>query len=211
MYKCVEKSGKIGEYGGNCQGCVWVASMNVSGRGSDIPLWFLARCISSASACGNHIQEKQIGMAYDHYEAICSGKPKTRQIMREFKNTFSWKDLRVHFIGVWDTVSSVELVREDVFLSTSSFMAHACHFCHTLPLNELQVKFMLEYFHEMNSRMGDGKSKYIVTSLSGEHTATPMSKWQESTVSGDSSSFSGEGKHQQNNSPSVQSCESCPD
>ena len=27
------------EYGGNCQGCVWLVSTNVSRRGSDIPLW----------------------------------------------------------------------------------------------------------------------------------------------------------------------------
>ncbi|KAI9571894.1 hypothetical protein HD554DRAFT_2036412 [Boletus coccyginus] len=84
-------------------------------KGDQIYLFdrFLARCISSASPCGDDTQEhvfqvglirtpteKQIGMAYDHYEAIRSGKPKTRQIAREFKNTFSWKDLRVHFIGV---------------------------------------------------------------------------------------------------------------
>ncbi|KAG6375697.1 hypothetical protein JVT61DRAFT_3272 [Boletus reticuloceps] len=47
------------------------------------------------------LTEKQLGTAYGHYEAIRSGKPKTRQIAREFKNTFSWKDLRVHFVGVW--------------------------------------------------------------------------------------------------------------
>ena len=44
---------------------------------------------------------KRLGRAYDHYEAIRSKKPKTRQIAREFKNTFSWKDLGVHFVGVW--------------------------------------------------------------------------------------------------------------
>ncbi|KAI9569559.1 hypothetical protein HD554DRAFT_2037945 [Boletus coccyginus] len=115
--------------------------------------------------------EKQVGMGYDHCEAICSGKLKTRQIAREFKNTFSWKDLRVYFVGVWDTVSSVGLVQGDVFLLISSSVVHACHFHHTLALNELQVKFMPEYFHEINSQTGDGKSKYIVTSLGGEHTA----------------------------------------
>ncbi|KAG8214234.1 hypothetical protein J3R82DRAFT_11042 [Butyriboletus roseoflavus] len=119
--------------------------------------------------------EKQIGTAYDHYEAIRSGKPKTRQIAREFKNTFSWKDLGVHFVGVWDTVSSVGMIRGDVFLSTSSSAAHACHFRHALALDELRVKFMPEYFHEMNSQTNDGRSKYIVTSLDAEHTSTPAS------------------------------------
>ena len=52
--------------------------------------------------CSLHEPDKRaLGRAYDYYEAIRSGKPKTRQIAREFKNTFSWKDLRVHFVGVW--------------------------------------------------------------------------------------------------------------
>ncbi|KAF9227008.1 hypothetical protein BS17DRAFT_441298 [Gyrodon lividus] len=113
--------------------------------------------------------EKQIGTAYDHYESIRWQKPKTREIAREFKKTFSWKDLRVHFVGVWDTVSSVGLVRGDVFLSTSSSAAHACHFRHALALDERRVKFMPEYFHEMNvqddknAENGKGKkSKYII-------------------------------------------------
>ncbi|KAF8134272.1 hypothetical protein EV363DRAFT_1396697 [Boletus edulis] len=126
--------------------------------------------------------EKQIGTAYDHYEAIRSGKPKTRQIAREFKNTFSWKDLRVHFVGVWDTVSSVGLVRGDVFLSTSSSASHACHFRHALALDELRVKFVPEYFHEMNSQSDDGTSKYVVTSPDDEHAASSPSERRASTL-----------------------------
>jgi uncharacterized protein (DUF2235 family) len=66
---------------------------------------------------------------------------------------------------VRDTVSSVGLVRGDIFLSTSASAAHACHFRHALALDELRVKFMPEYFHEMNSQEGesnDNISKYIV-------------------------------------------------
>ncbi|KAF9236358.1 hypothetical protein BU15DRAFT_50213 [Melanogaster broomeanus] len=104
--------------------------------------------------------EKQVGTAYDHYESIRSQRPKTREIAREFKQTFSWKEVRVHFVGVWDTVSSVGLVRGDVFLSTSSSAAHACHFRHALALDERRVKFMPEYFHEMNGKpTEDEKSK----------------------------------------------------
>ena len=64
-----------------------------------------------------------------------------------------------------DTVSSVGLVKGDVFLSTSASAAHACHFRHGLALDELRVKFMPEYFHEMNSQKGesnDNISNYIV-------------------------------------------------
>ncbi|KAF8552015.1 hypothetical protein OG21DRAFT_1444214 [Imleria badia] len=138
-------------------------------------------------------REKQIGMAYDRYEAIRSGKPKTRQIAREFKNSFSWKDLKVHFLGAWDTVSSVGLIRGDVFLSTSPAAAHACHFRHALALDELRVNFMPEYFHEMNSQTDDGKSKYIVTSPDVEHAATPAGERRESPVSDNSIDLS-EGK-----------------
>ena len=94
-----------------------------------------------------------------------------------------------------DTVSSVGLVRGDVFLSTSSSAAHACHFRHALALDELRVKFMPEYFHEMNSQTRGGKSKYIVTSLGGEHAATPASERRESTMSGSGTDFSGGAKN----------------
>ncbi|KAN0091571.1 Uncharacterized alpha/beta hydrolase domain (DUF2235) domain containing protein [Tylopilus felleus] len=137
--------------------------------------------------------EKQIETAYDHYEAVRSGKPKVTQIAGEFKNTFSWKGVGVHFVGVWDTVSSVGLVREDVFLSTSSSAVHACHFRHALALDELRVKFMPEYFHEMNSQADDVKSKYIVTDLDVEHLATPACEVH-SSASSDNSTDSSEAK-----------------
>ncbi|KAF8552930.1 hypothetical protein OG21DRAFT_1325093 [Imleria badia] len=114
-------------------------------------------------------REKLIGTAYDHYEAIRSGKPKARQIAKVFKKTFCWKDMRVHLIGVWESVLSVGLPR-DGFLSTSSSALQARHFRHALALDELRVNFMPEYFHEMNSHTDDGKSKYIVTSPDIEHT-----------------------------------------
>jgi len=50
---------------------------------------------------------------------------------------------------------------------------------------------MPEYFRGMNSETSDGKSKYIVTSLCGEHAATPASEGQESTMSGCGTDFSG--------------------
>ncbi|KAF8445045.1 hypothetical protein L210DRAFT_3393911, partial [Boletus edulis BED1] len=113
-----------------------------------------------------------LNTAYSYYKAIRSTEPKTRQSASDFKNTHCWKDLRVHFVGVWDTVSSVGLIRGDVFLSTSSSAAHACHFRHALALDELRVKFMPEYFHEMNSQSDDGKSKYVVTSHDVERASS---------------------------------------
>lgn len=74
-----------------------------------------------------------------------------------------------------DTVSSVGLIRGDVFLSTSASSAHACHFRHALALDELRVKFMPEYFHEMNSQSNDSISKYIVQKNKGIENEPPPS------------------------------------
>ncbi|KAF9060368.1 WD40-repeat-containing domain protein [Rhodocollybia butyracea] len=63
-----------------------------------------------------------------------------------FKSTFARKDVRVHFIGVWDTVSSIGLVRPDKDLPlTTCGMNHVCHFRHALALHERRVKFLPEY------------------------------------------------------------------
>ena len=87
-------------------------------------------------------------------------------------------------------MSSVGLIRGDVFLSTSSSAAHACHFRHALALDELRVKFMPEYFHEMNSQTDQGKSKYIVTSPDVEHAASPSNDQRESTVNDNGTNLS---------------------
>lgn len=50
-----------------------------------------------------------------------------------------------------DTVSSVGLIKGDVFVSTSASVTNASHFRHALALDECRVKFMPEYFREMNA------------------------------------------------------------
>ena len=55
-------------------------------------------------------------------------------------------------MSVRDTVSSVGIIRGDVFLLTSSSAARARHFGHALALDELRVKFMPEYFHKTISQ-----------------------------------------------------------
>ncbi|KAF8833499.1 hypothetical protein BDN67DRAFT_737144 [Paxillus ammoniavirescens] len=88
--------------------------------------------------------------------------------------------MKVHFVGVWDTVSSVGLVKEDVFLSSSSSTQHARHFRHALALDERRVKFLSEYFYEMNTvtdtkkadRPQRQKSKYFPNE---KRTATHVS------------------------------------
>uniref|UniRef100_A0A0W0F4C0 Putative WD40 repeat-like protein n=1 Tax=Moniliophthora roreri TaxID=221103 RepID=A0A0W0F4C0_MONRR len=63
-----------------------------------------------------------------------------------FKKTFSVENVRVHFVGAWDTVSSIGLVRSDKNLPlTTSGMKHVCFFRHALALDERRVKFLPEF------------------------------------------------------------------
>lgn len=72
-----------------------------------------------------------------------AAKPKTRTA--RFKETFS-RNVKVHFVGVWDTVSSVGLVRHKHLLpGTADGMHHVCFFRHALALDEKRVKFLPEY------------------------------------------------------------------
>ena len=85
---------------------------------------------------------------------------------QRFKNTFSHKKVKVHFVGVWytffypssrspwvdsglitrDTVSSIGLVRGAKMLPrTVDGMTHVCYFRHALALDERRVKFLPEY------------------------------------------------------------------
>ncbi|KAK7056273.1 hypothetical protein VNI00_002826 [Paramarasmius palmivorus] len=62
-----------------------------------------------------------------------------------FKETFS-RAVKVHFVGAWDTVSSVGLVRSDKNLPlTTSGMKHVCYFRHALAIDERRVKFLPEF------------------------------------------------------------------
>ncbi|RXW15241.1 hypothetical protein EST38_g10613 [Candolleomyces aberdarensis] len=63
-----------------------------------------------------------------------------------FKRAFSRKDVKVHFVGAWDTVSSIGVARGKKMLpGTTDGMKHVCHFRHALALDERRVKFLPEY------------------------------------------------------------------
>ncbi|KAJ7939382.1 hypothetical protein B0H13DRAFT_1850682 [Mycena leptocephala] len=68
---------------------------------------------------------------------------KAGQIARNFKSTFS-REVRLHFAGLWDTVSSVGIARKKPLPLTSSSQ-HICIFRHALALDERRVKFLPEY------------------------------------------------------------------
>ncbi|EJD37487.1 WD40 repeat-like protein [Auricularia subglabra TFB-10046 SS5] len=68
----------------------------------------------------------------------------------QFKNTFSRPDVRVHFVGAWDTVSSVGFIRDKTLPKTTDGMKSACFFRHALALHECRVKFLPEYVNGSN-------------------------------------------------------------
>uniref|UniRef100_A0A0W0G0D7 T6SS Phospholipase effector Tle1-like catalytic domain-containing protein n=2 Tax=Moniliophthora roreri TaxID=221103 RepID=A0A0W0G0D7_MONRR len=62
-----------------------------------------------------------------------------------FKRTFCRADVKVHFVGAWDTVSSVGIVRRKELPLTTHGMKHVCFFRHALALDERRVKFLPEF------------------------------------------------------------------
>ncbi|KAK0473608.1 hypothetical protein IW261DRAFT_1404201 [Armillaria novae-zelandiae] len=60
-----------------------------------------------------------------------------------FKRTFS-REVKVHFIGAWDTVSAVGLIHQRPLPLTMS-ASHVCFFRQGLALDERRVKFLPEY------------------------------------------------------------------
>ncbi|KAJ7488829.1 hypothetical protein FB451DRAFT_1024522, partial [Mycena latifolia] len=73
-----------------------------------------------------------------------------RLLAEHFKNTFS-RDIRIHFAGLWDTVSSVGIVRGKPLPLTCS-AEHICIVRHALALDEGRVKFLPEYVPNPKSK-----------------------------------------------------------
>ncbi|KAF4618796.1 hypothetical protein D9613_009718 [Agrocybe pediades] len=100
----------------------------------------------------------QIPFAYELYADPLSGLDQVNAIgtsdrdaekmskADRFKSAFCHKDVKVHFVGAWDTVSSIGLVRKKKLLpGTIDGMKHVCFFRHALALDERRVKFLPEY------------------------------------------------------------------
>ncbi|KAF8517054.1 hypothetical protein BU17DRAFT_50258 [Hysterangium stoloniferum] len=85
--------------------------------------------------------EEQIPFAYELY---ADPRSDPLNLAKRFKDTFSKKGVRVHFIGVWDTVSSIGIVRGPNLPGTVK-LDHTCYFRHALALDERRVKFLPEY------------------------------------------------------------------
>ncbi|KAF8497306.1 hypothetical protein BU17DRAFT_59391, partial [Hysterangium stoloniferum] len=82
--------------------------------------------------------EEQIPFAYELYaDPTSDGSTRPRR-------RFLPQDVRVHFIGIWDTVSSIGIVRGPNLPGTDT-LDHICLFRHALALDECRVKFLPEY------------------------------------------------------------------
>ncbi|EJD37470.1 hypothetical protein AURDEDRAFT_73151 [Auricularia subglabra TFB-10046 SS5] len=68
----------------------------------------------------------------------------TTAMQKQFKSTFS-RTVRVHFVGAWDTLSSVGFIRDKTLPATTDGMKSVCYFRHALALHEYRVKFLPEY------------------------------------------------------------------
>ncbi|KAG2144035.1 hypothetical protein BD769DRAFT_1348052, partial [Suillus cothurnatus] len=83
--------------------------------------------------------------AFEFYSAINSGKPKDKVLAAGFKSNFSRQGIAIHFIGVWDTVSSVGNGKRK--LPSTDTCDHICYFRQALALDERRVKFLPEYVY----------------------------------------------------------------
>ncbi|KAI0041622.1 WD40 repeat-like protein [Auriscalpium vulgare] len=94
------------------------------------------------------------------------------ELCSRFKLTLSRPHARVHFVGVWDTVSSVGVARGPSLPETTTGMTHVCVFRHALALDERRCKFLPEYANGGNGPplgddvMGDVKEVWFVGSHS---------------------------------------------
>ncbi|KAK0451378.1 uncharacterized protein EV420DRAFT_714383 [Desarmillaria tabescens] len=89
-----------------------------------------------------------IPFAYELYTNRHKGKAikdeaDARALCENFKRTFS-RNVKLHFVGVWDTVASVGLVQKSPLpLTTTAY--HNCTFRHGLALDECRIKFLPTY------------------------------------------------------------------
>ncbi|KAJ8697364.1 hypothetical protein PTI98_004174 [Pleurotus ostreatus] len=76
---------------------------------------------------------------------------KAKDLCKMFKRSISQPGVNVHFVGVWDTVSSIGVRRGASLPGTVTGMSHVCHFRHALALDERRVRFWPEHANSQPS------------------------------------------------------------
>ncbi|KAN0129047.1 Uncharacterized alpha/beta hydrolase domain (DUF2235) domain containing protein [Lactarius tabidus] len=82
---------------------------------------------------------KDIPIDSDHPERV-----ETTTTAQEFKKAFCHDGVNIHFVGVWDTVSSVGVFRNKYYPG-AELAENICFFRHALALDERRVKYIPEY------------------------------------------------------------------
>ncbi|KAJ8486744.1 hypothetical protein ONZ45_g14577 [Pleurotus djamor] len=150
--------------------------------------------------------DNQIPFAYELYASVTSSSRRNLNdedksvpnvesaedvLCHQFKRTLCHEDVKVHFVGAWDTVSSIGLLRGKSLPETVSGMGHVCSFRHALALDERRVKFQPEYVngglgpHEGNSRgdvkevwfAGTHSDVYVLLSSAPKISLGPSLRW----------------------------------
>ncbi|KAJ7107590.1 hypothetical protein C8R44DRAFT_714716 [Mycena epipterygia] len=99
--------------------------------------------------------EVQVPIAYDLYTSL-RAEPSyiVKSQIRLFKETFARKDVRVHFLGAWDAMSSSGILKPDLSLLPGDIV-EMCSFRHALALDERRVKFLPEYARNVPNHSDD--------------------------------------------------------
>ncbi|KAL0572721.1 hypothetical protein V5O48_009246 [Marasmius crinis-equi] len=134
--------------------------------------------------------EEQLEFAFELYSKCEDSTPSSKEAKPRlqqynsraevFKKTFA-RHVKVHFLGVWDTVSAVGLRTSKPLPLTNSGMKHVCFFRHALALDETRVKFLPVYAE-------DTHEEALFTQRSGR---APMLLKKEVWFAGDHSDIGG--------------------
>jgi len=109
-----------------------------------------------------------MGAASSNFQVDEAIKQSNKVNAKRFKETFS-RQVQVHFVGVWDTVSSVGVVRHKVLPGTADGMLHVCLFRHALALDERRVKFLPEY---VNQGLSEERTPHVPSQAASLQDAT---------------------------------------
>lgn len=107
-----------------------------------------------------------IPLAYELYRNKYRGRKirdetEAEAFAANFKHTFS-REVKVHFIGAWDTVSSVGFIRQRPLPLTTS-ASHVCFFRQGLALDERRVRFLPEFL--IDGRHSGNSESNITTNV----------------------------------------------
>ncbi|KAJ7140656.1 hypothetical protein C8R44DRAFT_827617 [Mycena epipterygia] len=121
--------------------------------------------------------QRLVPFAYELYSNRHRGRDraKAEKLCEHFKKTFS-RDVRVHFLGAWDTVSSVGIFRGQPLPLTES-ADHICHFRHALALDERRVRFQPEYVHSAYSQESKKRDDKQIETQQRETQRTIKEVW----------------------------------